>query len=95
MDLITPAKASPDFLGRGPASIQGLRYLSAAFHRLSLAVDGADGAPSPDALQSYLVHQKLLSTALGAWKRFEAGDLMHKVDDHLRSKNEEEKAPSP
>jgi hypothetical protein len=86
MDLITPAKASPDFLGRAPASVHGLRYLSAAFHRLAGAADGADGAPSPDALQGYLVHQKLLSAALGAWKRFEAGDLMQKVDDRLHSK---------
>jgi hypothetical protein len=84
MDIIMPAKASPDFLGRAPASTQGLRYLSAAFHRLARAVDGADGAPSPDALQGYLVHQRLLSTALGAWTRFKASDQMRKVSDRLR-----------
>ena len=80
MDVIAPAKDSPDFLGRPPATVEGLRYLSAAFNRLARAVDGADGAPTPDALQSYLVHEKLLSAALGAWTRFKAGEQMQGIN---------------
>ncbi len=80
MDLIAPVKESPDFIGRPPTSVQGLRYLSAAFNRLARAVDGADGAPTPDAMQSYLLHEKLLSAALDVWTRFKAEDLMQRID---------------
>lgn len=85
LDAIAPVKASPDFLGRAPASVEGLRYLSAAFHRLAQAVDGADGAPSNDALQGYRLHQRLLSTALDKWTRFKTGVLMQRIDGPLRS----------
>ena len=72
---IAPDKQSPDSLGPAPATIRGLRYLEAAFRNLARAVDGADTAPTPDALRGYARHRALLNDAMMQWARFRAIDL--------------------
>jgi photosystem II stability/assembly factor-like uncharacterized protein len=72
---IPPAKDSPDSMGPAPKTIGGLRYLSAAFHSLARAVDGADAAPTPDALRGYARHRALLDEALADWARFKASAI--------------------
>jgi photosystem II stability/assembly factor-like uncharacterized protein len=72
---IAPDKDSPDSLGPAPKAIRGLRYLAAAFKNLAQAVDGADTAPTPDALQGYATHRMLLNDALAQWARFTTVDM--------------------
>jgi photosystem II stability/assembly factor-like uncharacterized protein len=68
---LTPDKKSPDSLGSAPKTIAGLRYLSAAFRNLARAVDGADTAPTPDAMRGYAQQRALLNDTLADWARFE------------------------
>jgi photosystem II stability/assembly factor-like uncharacterized protein len=72
---LEPGKPSPDFLGRPPTTLQGLTYLAEAFRNLAHAVDGADGAPSPDAVQGYAQHMALLERTLADWQQFRTGTL--------------------
>jgi len=72
---IAPDKDAPDFLGPAPKTIRGLRYLEAAFRNLARAVDGADAAPTPDALRGYAKHRALLNDALIQWDHFMAIDM--------------------
>ena len=81
---IVPDKDSPDSVGPAPQTIRGLRYLAAAFRSLARAVDGADAAPTPDALQGYAKHRSLLNDALMQWARFTAID-MPRLNAELRS----------
>jgi photosystem II stability/assembly factor-like uncharacterized protein len=74
---LQPPKDSPDSTGRPPQSITGLRYLEAAFRELEQAVDRADAAPTPDAVQGYAKHRALLDRALAAWDTFKSTDLAH------------------
>jgi hypothetical protein len=69
---IAPEKDSPDATGAAPKTIGGLRYLGTAFQNLARAVDGADAAPTPDALRGYATHRALLNTTLADWARFKA-----------------------
>jgi hypothetical protein len=69
---IAPEKDAPDSMGPAPKTIGGLRYLATAFRDLARAVDGADTAPTPDALRGYAKHRALLNDALAEWTRFKA-----------------------
>ncbi|MGC1727749.1 MAG: hypothetical protein WA747_00045, partial [Steroidobacteraceae bacterium] len=73
---LEPGKPSPDFLGRPPTTLQGLTYLAEAFRDLAHAVDGADGAPSPDALQGFTQHTAVLEHTLADWQQFKTGTLV-------------------
>ena len=72
---IAPDKEAPDALGPAPRTIRGLRYLEAAFRNLARAVDGADAAPTADALRGYVKHRALLNDARRQWGQFTAIDL--------------------
>ena len=72
---IVPDKDSPDSVGPAPMTIYGLRYLAAAFRSLARAVDGADAAPTPDALAGYARHRALLNDTLSDWTRFTSIDM--------------------
>lgn len=72
---LAPDKDSPDSTGAAPKSIDGMRYLAAAFHSLARAVDGVDAAPSADAQSGYTAHRALLDGALSNWNRFKTTDL--------------------
>jgi hypothetical protein len=72
---LAPDKNSPDSTGAEPKSIDGMRYLTAAFHSLARAVDGADATPSADAQSGYTAHRALLDGALSNWNRFKTTDL--------------------
>jgi photosystem II stability/assembly factor-like uncharacterized protein len=81
---LSPDKPSPDSTGMPPATIDGLRYLAAAFQNLAKAVDGADAAPTPDGVSGYTMHRGLLDLALEHWERFKAIDLA-RVNSQLRT----------
>jgi photosystem II stability/assembly factor-like uncharacterized protein len=81
---LAPEKPSPDFLGRPPTTIQGLTYLDEAFRALDHAVDGADGAPGPDALEGYTRHMALLERTLAQWQQFRSGTLA-RLDAQLKA----------
>jgi photosystem II stability/assembly factor-like uncharacterized protein len=72
---VLPEKDSPDSLGSAPKTIRSLRYLEAAFRDLARAVDGADAAPTPDAVRGYAKHRALLNEALRQWGRFLSIDM--------------------
>jgi hypothetical protein len=55
-----------------PRSLVGLRFLSARLGVLYDAVDGADGAPTADALDGWRQTQGVLSQSLAAWKEVKA-----------------------
>ena len=73
---IVPHKDPRDTIGAPPTKISGLRYLGSAFKNLAAAIDGADTAPSPDALRSHAKLQALLEPALEDWMRFKGEDLV-------------------
>jgi photosystem II stability/assembly factor-like uncharacterized protein len=81
---IEPGKPAPDFLGRPPTTTRGLTYLGEAFRGLARAVDGADNAPTPDALDGYAQHMALLEHALADWQRFKTGALA-RLNTQLRA----------
>jgi photosystem II stability/assembly factor-like uncharacterized protein len=82
---LAPDKDSPDSTGAAPKSIGGLRSLADAFHDLAKAVDGADAAPTPDALSGFAAHRDLLQHALQLWGRFKASDMAHLNEQLLRA----------
>jgi photosystem II stability/assembly factor-like uncharacterized protein len=69
---MAPEKNSPDSIGPPPQTIGGLRHLGTVFHDLARAVDGADSAPTPDALRGYAEYRALLDDALADWAGFKA-----------------------
>jgi photosystem II stability/assembly factor-like uncharacterized protein len=73
---IVPHKDPRDTIGAPPTKISGLRNLGSAFKNLAAAIDGADTAPSPDALRSHAKLQALLEPALEDWMRFKGEDLV-------------------
>ena len=79
-----PEKRSPDSVGSPPTTVGGLRYLQGAFRELARAVDGADGAPTPDAERGYVRHRALLDAALAKWAKFKDGTLA-RLNAQLRS----------
>jgi len=83
--IAAPAAAGPgDSSGAAPKTIGGLRYLGTAFKNLARAVDGADAAPTPDALRGYATHRALLNDTLADWARFKA-IAMPRLNTQLQS----------
>ncbi len=58
-----------------PRSTQTFAFLEQAFGKLGNAVDGADGAPSPDAITGYDKLMPMLDTTLGLWQQLVSTDL--------------------
>ena len=58
-----------------PQRVQTLRFAAEALDALNHAVDGADAAPSPDALQSWVKLQPLAEATLATWNALLARDL--------------------
>jgi hypothetical protein len=73
---IVPHKDPRDSIGAPPTKVSGLRYLGSAFKSLAAAINGADAAPSSDALRSQAKLQALLDPALKDWLRFKTEDLV-------------------
>jgi photosystem II stability/assembly factor-like uncharacterized protein len=89
---LQPPRDSPDSTGRPPQSTTGPRYLATAFRELARAVDRADAAPTPDALQGYAKHRALLEGALAAWDAFKTTTLPN-LNTQLRSEGAAPIAP--
>jgi photosystem II stability/assembly factor-like uncharacterized protein len=64
-----------NFWWRAPAHTTSLRFLNTALEKLATAVDGADGAPSPDARDGYSRVRGPAEAAVKAWNDFKAGDV--------------------
>ncbi|HKI02252.1 MAG TPA: hypothetical protein VKK31_09740 [Thermoanaerobaculia bacterium] len=58
-----------------PKTATSLRFLSNALGALATAVDGADAAPSPDAVEGFEKIQETLASALTGWDELKAKDL--------------------
>jgi photosystem II stability/assembly factor-like uncharacterized protein len=58
-----------------PKSLTSLRALGGALDEVATAVDGADAAPSPDAVSGFEQAQKSLAVALAAWETLKTKDL--------------------
>jgi photosystem II stability/assembly factor-like uncharacterized protein len=58
-----------------PRSATSLRFLGAALGGLADAVDGSDGAPSPDAVDGFDKLQATVAATLAAWDALKATDL--------------------
>ncbi|WP_199268698.1 WD40/YVTN/BNR-like repeat-containing protein [Cognatiluteimonas profundi] len=58
-----------------PRSTQTFAFLAQAFGKLGNAVDGADGAPSPDAITGYDKLMPMLDATLGLWQALVSTDL--------------------
>jgi hypothetical protein len=58
-----------------PRTIASLRFVGGALDDLATAVDGADVAPSPDALAGFEKAQATLAGTLAAWDELKAKDL--------------------
>ena len=66
----TPAFAAPP-----PHNVKSLTVLSQELAHLERAVDGADAAPSPDALTAYARLSGEMKTTLGQWQHLEQVDV--------------------
>jgi hypothetical protein len=66
--------------------------LGSAFKNLAAAIDGADAAPSPDALRSQTKLQALLEPTLKDWLRFKTEDLV-RLNMQLQAKGMAPVAP--
>ena len=64
-------------------NLQSLAMLSQALVRLERAVDGADAAPSPDAVRGYSILSRELKATLMRWQRIEQVDVP-KTDRQLK-----------
>jgi hypothetical protein len=89
---IVPHKDPRDSIGAPPTKVSGLRYLGSAFKNLAAAIDGADAAPSPDALRSQTKLQALLEPTLKDWLRFKTEDLV-RLNMQLQAKGMAPVAP--
>jgi photosystem II stability/assembly factor-like uncharacterized protein len=89
---IVPHKDPRDSIGAPPTKVSGLRYLGSAFKNLAAAIDGADAAPSPDALRSQAKLQALLEPTLKDWLRFKTEDLV-RLNTQLQAKGMAPVAP--
>ena len=58
-----------------PRNLQSLAMLSQALVRLERAVDGADAAPSPDAVRGYTILSRELNATLMKWQHLEQVDV--------------------
>jgi photosystem II stability/assembly factor-like uncharacterized protein len=73
-DVIATANPS-NFWWRAPAHTTTLRFLNSSLEKVATAVDGADGAPSPDAREGYNHLRAPAEAAVQAWKNFEANEV--------------------
>jgi photosystem II stability/assembly factor-like uncharacterized protein len=55
-----------------PLALDGLPDIAERLGKLQLAVDGADGGPSPDAQAGYAAATKALASAIAEWKSLKA-----------------------
>jgi photosystem II stability/assembly factor-like uncharacterized protein len=58
-----------------PTSAASLRFLGQALRALTDAVDGSDGAPSPDAVAGFAKLQTTLAATLADWQALKTADL--------------------
>jgi photosystem II stability/assembly factor-like uncharacterized protein len=58
-----------------PKTSTSLRFLGNSLDALATAIDGADAAPSPDAVAGFGMIQETLTSALTAWDELKAKDL--------------------
>ena len=58
-----------------PLRTDSLKALGTDLRHLEAAVDGADAAPSPDALTSYAKLSRSLSATIAQWKRLQSTDV--------------------
>ncbi len=70
-----------------PRNVRSLAMLSADLSRLQRAVDGADAAPSPDALAAYRLLSQQLAGTLAKWRRLQQVDLP-RVNAQLKAAGE-------
>jgi photosystem II stability/assembly factor-like uncharacterized protein len=66
-----------------PTSVTSFGFLDEAFGKLAVAADGADAAPTPDALAGYAALQPKLDAALHAWSQLQTVDIAA-LNDRLR-----------
>jgi hypothetical protein len=78
---ITPNAA--DGWSRPAKALTTLRYLSETLRTLSQAIDGADGAPSPDARDGLAKVEALIPPVLAEWDRVQRAELAA-LDEQLR-----------
>ena len=69
------AGAPPPGRGGCPRTLTSLRAVGGALDELATAVDGADAAPSPDAVTGFEKAQPALDATLAAWEALKAKDL--------------------
>lgn len=81
---IAPTKKSFDSASSSPHTALSLRYLGAAFQSLARAIDGADQAPTTDALHGYTLQQASLARVLAEWQHFKTVELTQ-LNTRLRS----------
>lgn len=74
-----------------PKSTSSLRFLQSALDKLASAVDGSDGAPSPDAQAGAALLQPSVDSVVGRWVRFR-GERLYAVNKQLEAAGE---APIP
>jgi hypothetical protein len=58
-----------------PKSLTSLKAVSGALDGVAAAVDGADNAPSPDAVSGFEQARKALAVALATWETLKTKDL--------------------
>ena len=66
---------TPQLSGNPPHRTDSLQALSSDFDSLEQAVDGADAAPSPDALTSFAELSQRLKETLAQWQHLESVDV--------------------
>jgi len=70
-----------------PKRTTGIQFLDSALERLVSAADGADGAPSVDARDSYAKLAPMAEAAVHAWSDFKAKELPV-LNEQLKATNE-------
>jgi hypothetical protein len=81
---ITPAANPFNAWAFPPQQLESLRWVDGALGSLMEMVDGADAAPSPDALTAYAELEPRTHATLDAWNRFLAVDVQA-MDAKLRA----------
>ncbi|HTQ80764.1 MAG TPA: hypothetical protein VMM92_12265 [Thermoanaerobaculia bacterium] len=71
--VLTGGSSAPWYVP--PQTLTSLRFLTAELDRLATAVDGADAAPSPDAVAGFAQAETRLRQLLAAWNELKTRDL--------------------
>ena len=58
-----------------PTTTTNLRFVGETLGTLATAVDGADAAPTPDAIAGYVAAKALLDRALADWRALKSTSL--------------------